>query len=100
MKTKIIVAIAIVGLLMGFQVAADKSTGTVDQMEGLYVFIQSKPKADFEYLGTVKKTLAWTGKPEEMLNSMLKKVKNDYPQADGIVFTSVAMDKADAVKFK
>ena len=100
MKAKIIVIAAIVGLTMGFQVAADKSTATVDQMQGLYVFIQSKPKADFEYLGTVKKSIALTGKPQEMLNSMVKKVKNDYPQADGIIFTSVDMYKADAVKFK
>ena len=31
---------------------------------------------------------------------MIKKVKNDYPNADAIIFTTVAMDKADAIKFK
>lgn len=78
----------------------DKSKGTVEQMEGLYVFIQSKPVAPNEYLGSEKKAIALTGKPEEMLNSMIRKAKKDYPQADGIIFTSVSMDKADVIKFK
>jgi hypothetical protein len=31
---------------------------------------------------------------------MIRKVKKDYPKADGIVFTSIDMDKADAIQFK
>jgi|GEM_PF-3615881 len=34
------------GLLMGFQAAADKSDATTERIEGLYVFIHAKPKAD------------------------------------------------------
>lgn len=87
-------------VLCGFQTVADKSDATVEQREGLYVFVMSKPKAANEYLGTVKKSLALTGEPEEMLNSMIKKVKKEYPEAEGIIFTTIAMDKADAIKFK
>lgn len=72
----------------------------VDQIEGLYIFIQCRPSAEYDYLGSVKKSLAWSGNPKEMLNSMIKKVKKDYPQANGIIFTSIDMDKADAIKFK
>lgn len=63
-------------------------------------FLLSKPTTEYEYLGSVKKVLAWSGKPEEMLNSMIKKVKKEYPKADGIVFTNIDMDKADAIQFK
>lgn len=75
-------------------------TATVDQQEGVSIFILCKPVAEYEYLGTVKIKAAWTGEPEEMLNIALKKVKKEYPLADGIIFTRLAMDKADAIKFK
>lgn len=101
MKLKLfIVLIAVSFLVTAFTLVSDKSSATVDQKQGLYIFILSKPTAEYEYLGSVKKSVAWTGKPEEMLNSMIKKVKKDYPNADGIVFTSVNMDKADAINFK
>lgn len=60
----------------------------------------SKPTQDYDYLGSVKKSVAWSGKPDEMLNSLLKKVKKEYPNADGMIITNIDMDKADAVKFK
>lgn len=94
-----ILTIAIVASAFTF-IEDEKAKATVDQIEGLYVFIKSKPTAENEYLGSVSKALAWSGKPEEMLNSMIKKVKKEYPQANGIIFTSVDMDKADAIKFK
>lgn len=86
--------------MTSFVGSSEKNKSIVDQKEGLYIFILSKPVAEYEYLGSVKKILAWSGKPDEMLNSMIRKVKKDYPKADGIVFTSIDMDKADAIQFK
>ncbi len=101
MKIKIFIGLLAVGLfLTAFKFATDKGSATVDQKQGLYIFLLSKPTAEYEYLGSVKKGLAWTGQPDEMLNSMIKKVKKDYPKADGIVFTTIDMDKADAIQFK
>lgn len=101
MKKLLIPIIAIAVLTSAFTlIEDDKAKATVEQMDGLYVFIQSKPDAENEYLGSVKKSLALTGNPEEMLNAMIKKVKKEYPNANGIIFTSVSMDKADAIKFK
>lgn len=98
---KIILAIAILAIMFtAFTVLVEKDKAIVDQKEGLYVFMLSKPVAEYEYLGSVKKTIAWSGKPEEMLNSMIRKVKNDYPQANGIIFTDIDMDQADAIKIK
>lgn len=102
MKIKIFIAILTAGLLLtAFKTeTADKSSAIVDQQQGLYIFILSKPTTEYDYLGSVKKGLAWTGQPGEMLNSMIKKVKKDYPKADGIIFTAIDMDKADAIRFK
>lgn len=100
MKANILVVIFLSTILFGFQSSTDKADATVERRDGLYVYIMAKPKSDNEYLGSVKKSLALTGEPEEMLNSMIKKVKKEYPQAEGIIFTTVAMDKADAIKFK
>lgn len=101
MKKLLIPVIVIALITSAFTlVDTEKEKATVEQMEGLYVFIKSKPTAENDYLGSVKKSLALTGNPEEMLNAMIKKVKKEYPNADGIIFTSVSMDKADAIKFK
>lgn len=100
MKTKLIIATLSIVVLTAFTIVSDKGSATVDQKEGLYVFLLSKPTAENEYLGSVEKGFALTGQPEEMLNSMIKKVKKKYPKANGIVFTNLDMDKADAIQFK
>lgn len=70
-----------------------------DQVQGLYIYYKSKPVSETEYLGTVKAGITWSGSPAQLLNKLLKKVKDDYPAAQGIIVTA-DMDKADAVKFK
>lgn len=97
-----IITICLCILFVGFEQSKEinKSLATVEQEQGIYIFIKSKPSAEYQFLGSVKKGIALTGSPEEMFNSMLKKCKKDYPQADGIIFTSAGMDKADCIKFK
>lgn len=34
-----------------------KATAEVEQMQGLYIFTDSKPVLEYEYLGTVKSTI-------------------------------------------
>jgi hypothetical protein len=101
MKTKKIIVLAIATLLLtSFTLLTDKGNATVEQKQDLYIFMLCKPTADFNYLGSVKINVAWTGKPDEMLNLTIKKVKREYPNANAIIFTSVDMDKADAIQFK
>lgn len=80
--------------------AADHAAGTVEQREGIYIFLCSKPVAATEYIGSIKKSFAISGAPDEMLNAMVKKCKKEFPTAQAIIFTTAAMDKADCVKFK
>jgi hypothetical protein len=101
MKTIIISIILLCGIIItGMTGDNKKDTALVEQMQGVYIFILSKPAAEYNYIGSCSKSFALTGGPEEMLNSMLKKCKKDFPTADGLIFKSLSMDKADAVKFK
>jgi hypothetical protein len=83
------------------QVQVKKDNATVEQAEGLYVFLQSRPVAEYDVVGTVKKTgLVWSGKPKEMYRILLKRAKKDYPNCDGIIFEDIDMDHATCIKFK
>lgn len=99
-KTAVILLLASFLTLSGFQVAAEKDDATVEQQEGLYIFVHSKPKRAYEYLGSVKKNLSVTGQPDEMLPALIRKAKKEHPDAEAIIITSMNMEKADAIKFK
>jgi len=80
-----------------------KSIADVDQIQGLYIFVDSKPVMDYEYLGTVKSTVSLgDGQYTGVRDRIIKKAKKDYPQADGIIITfkTGGTDKGDAIKFK
>ncbi len=81
-----------------------KGTAEVDQYQGVYVFTDSKPVSEYEYLGTVKLTfrIGNSGQYQSVRDVMIKKAKKDYPEADGIImiFKDGGTDRADAIKFK
>lgn len=73
-------------------------------MQGLYIFTDCKPLYEYEYLGSVKNGARFAGSSQyqPVRDGLIKKIKSDYPQADGVIFHFVngAADKADAIKFK
>ena len=75
------------------------ATGEVEQVEGIYIFYRCKPVKEYEYIGTYKIKLTWTGQPEEMFNKLVKKSKEKYPNLQAIVIDD-NMEKCDAIKFK
>lgn len=101
MKKYFVIAMAVL-LFASFTSSeiSDKSFAKAEQVEGYYIFIMSKPVKEYEYLGTVKVGVTWSGKPEENFNSILKRVKKDYPKADAIIFNDIDMKKVDAIQFK
>ena len=91
--------------LVAFTVAnyePKKATGEVEQMEGLYIFTDSKPVLEYEYLGTVKATFGMDSQYQGVRDKLIKKAKKDFPSADGLImqFKSGGTDKCDAFKFK
>lgn len=85
--------------------ATDKSLARVEQMQGLYVFVDSKPVAEYLYLGSVKGAgggAGWNPQYNPIRDRMIKKVKEDYPQANGIILhlNHSGKDQADAILIK
>ena len=74
-------------------------TATVNQEQGLFLFIESKPAAPHDYMGTVAVSVSWSGKYDEVKSILLKNAKKKYPNADGLII-DIENGKADAIKFK
>lgn len=80
--------------------AGVNDSAKVERIEGIYVFNFSKPVGNYDYNGTIKKSFAISGAPAEMINSLIKKCKKEYPTANAIIITSIDMDKADCITIK
>jgi hypothetical protein len=83
---------------------ADKSLATVQQIQGMYIFTDSTPKAEYEFLGSVKGGMfgGGNGQYQPVRDELIKQARKKYPQANGLIlhFVNGDTDKADAVKFK
>lgn len=78
----------------------DHSLAKVNQVQGVFIFIQSTPVAEYSYQGTIKSGVTWSGKPDEIFNSVVKSAHKKFPDCDGIIFTDASLEKADCIKFK
>jgi len=103
MKKVIFSAVIIFAVGFSAKHNSDKANAVVNQVQGYYLFIDSKPVAAYEYLGTVKynNSLANT-QYSNVRDQLIKRIKKDWPTADGIIFSfnSGGADHADAIKFK
>ena len=79
-----------------------KSTAEVEQMQGVYIFTDSKPVSEYEYLGTVKSTFGWDSQYRGVRDRLIKKAKKDFPEGDALIlqFKSGGTYKCDVIKFK
>jgi len=77
--------------------AVSKKTAEVNQESGLYIFSDSKPVKEYEYLGTVK-VVTFQGIYKEAIPALIKKAKKEYPSAEAIIY--IDTEKADVIKFK
>jgi len=101
MKKVIVIILLACVALFAFTQEKDKGLARVNRYQGYYIFVQSQPICEYDVLGTVKKTgVVWSGSPDEMFNTLIKRMKKDYPKADGIIFDDVAMEHATCIQFK
>lgn len=78
----------------------DKAKAEVKQTQGFYLFVESKPIKEFEYLGTIKiRGVVMSNKFETVKQSLINRAKKEYPKADGLIFSEDTFE-ADAIKFK
>ncbi|MDE3183977.1 MAG: hypothetical protein KGM16_11215 [Bacteroidota bacterium] len=113
MKKKLFGVLATIVLIlsMAFKYSGNdlnKNYAEVDQINGCYLFVNSKPVLPYEYLGTVEITkkdarkYLLTDQYQAVRDLLIKKIKEQYPNAEGIIFDfhDGGTDKADALRFK
>lgn len=80
-------------------VRSSMNLATVDQEEGILLFIHSKPAGNYKFLGRLNMPeMVWNGRPSEMVNIAIRRARRQYPDANGIVIQSDNFGKVDAVK--
>lgn len=92
------------GMLCAFLISLFSLSITVEsipnQVQGLYIFTDSKPKNDFKYLGTVKSTGTF-GNPqyENVRDRLIKQAKKEFPKGNGLIIDlrTGQADKADVI---
>ena len=83
-----------------------RSTAEVDQIQGLYIFTDSKPVMEDTYLGTSKGAggggAGLNPQYEIIRNRMITKVRKEYPNANGVILhlNPDGKDLADALLIK
>lgn len=88
-------------LLIALTVAATATqTANVETREGVSIFYLSKPVNKYTTVASFKVKQQFTGEPKEQIETALKKLHKEYPQADGLIFTDVNMQLAEAIKFE
>lgn len=107
---KIFIPAAILALFAFNSISYDttKATATVQQLQGVYIFVDSKPVAEYKYLGTVKlsrkenRQQINSGQYQNVRDALLTRLKKDYPAADGAIFSFYdgGADQVDAIQFK
>lgn len=81
----------------------NKSQAKVEQYQGVYIFVDSKPVGETDYLGTVKKSFGLMGGQYTVLrDALIKKCKSDFKDAQALIlkFVEGGADMGDAIKFK
>jgi predicted small secreted protein len=80
----------------------NKNTANVEMYQNVRIFTDSRPLAEYEYLGTVKITISFSGQYTPLRNSFIKAAKKKYPDCEGIIlnFVNGGTDTADVIKFK
>jgi hypothetical protein len=75
-------------------------TAEVNQLEGIYIFTDSKPIKEYEVLGSIKVGFAMgSEKYAACRDRLISKAKKEYPAAQAIIVQD-GLEKADVLKFK
>jgi len=99
----IIIAVIIIVILTGLKpdnYDAERAMALVEQDSGLYVFQRSKPVMEYETLGMLDlNAIVWNDSPKSTMAKYRKRIKANYPTAEGIIL-SWDLSKCEVIKFK
>lgn len=83
--------------------ATNKNHAKANQYQGLYIFVDSEPLDETEYIGTIKSRMSLSGDQYvSVRDKLIRKCKSDHKDAKGLIikFVSGGTDTGDAIKFK
>jgi len=80
------------------QVVKNLEYAKADTVAGLLIFAYSQPLNQYKTLAQITVQQRFTGEPKEQINTALKLIKKEYPEANGVIFTGNNMQKAIVVK--
>ncbi|MFA5670493.1 MAG: hypothetical protein WC967_14735 [Balneolaceae bacterium] len=103
-KTILVAAFLSCFAITAFSQTEDKALAKADKIQGVYVYVKCTPVAEYEHLGTVKGSAIGNHEMDVMTEKFIKKAKEQYPDADGIIFDGAIKQthntKVSAIKFK
>ncbi len=100
MKKKITIGILALGLLaMSFRMAVDKQNATVQSVDGVQIFIFSKPTAKYDVSGNIKEATFTSSDNEKRIKNLVERAKEKYPSVEGLIITNT-LKNAEAIRFK
>jgi hypothetical protein len=78
------------------------STAEVNNVEGLYVFTDSRPVMPYDSIGFIEIGFVSDTQYESIRSSLIKKAKNKFPYADGIImnFNKKGVDNCIVIDLK
>lgn len=102
MKTFLFICLSFICLASSVSYEVKKSTGEVNQVEGLYIYTDCKPVQEYIYLGSVKSVGVSNPQYSNVRDALIKKVKKEYDNADAVILSLNAggQDVCDVIRFK
>lgn len=94
-----------VTILFAFKVAnflPNASTAEVNNIEGFYIFTDSKPLMPYDSIGVLEIGFVSDTQYESIRGSFVKKARSKFPNANGLImkFDKKGVDKCIVVKMK
>lgn len=100
---------AVILIIIGTNdITAQNNLAEVNKINGFYIFVDSRPKADYDVVGEVKvdetdkEVIKSQGQYSEVRDNLIKNARLANYSAEGLIFTFVngGTDKALIIKFK
>lgn len=92
--------IILTAFLLSLQSETNFSEAKVQQVNNVFIFIYSAPAHPYITLGSFKVKQEFTGEPAEQVRTAMKKLRKEYPSANGLLFTDDQLKQADAIRFQ
>jgi hypothetical protein len=87
---------------LNFTLKEDSSLARANVHRGVYIFMDSEPKQEYEVLGNISKVLSLSGSLKEYRNGIIKKAQKKFSDAEGVILNEKAIGglEATVIKFK